>query len=187
MKQADSHLHCSRCAYDLTGNLSDRCPECGWIIDWGLLRAPLPPLVVSRRTAETLTWFAMVTLPFQVFLCSGGWALDALTGANSGAMLDQVFADILIELTLLSALAFLAGVGVFTALRKNSLRSMSFGMLLATLAMTSTGVASIGRVWILSRRGISMGGVVDMLLSVLAIAAYLLVRRRCATLRRVAE
>lgn len=26
--------HCRKCGYDLTGNVSGRCPECGWLIWW---------------------------------------------------------------------------------------------------------------------------------------------------------
>lgn len=34
--------HCGRCGYDLTGNVSGTCPECGWRIE------PLPMLLVER-------------------------------------------------------------------------------------------------------------------------------------------
>src|SRR5256885_211885 len=29
---------CIHCEYNLTGLTSGRCPECGWVVDWGLAR-----------------------------------------------------------------------------------------------------------------------------------------------------
>jgi hypothetical protein len=40
-------LHCGRCSYDLTGNLSGVCPECGW-------RVPVAPFI--RGGAEESSW-----------------------------------------------------------------------------------------------------------------------------------
>ena len=36
-------INCGQCAYDLTGNVSGICPECGWKI---------PPDIMARATAS---------------------------------------------------------------------------------------------------------------------------------------
>jgi hypothetical protein len=39
---ASDTTHCGRCEYDLTGNTSGICPECGWIIPQGALDVDSP-------------------------------------------------------------------------------------------------------------------------------------------------
>jgi hypothetical protein len=40
--------HCGRCDYDLTGNVSGVCPECGW---------PIPPAPISPMRVEDPNWW----------------------------------------------------------------------------------------------------------------------------------
>jgi hypothetical protein len=74
--------HCGRCEYDLTGNASGICPECGWVIPQGALDVDSPGWVLWWRKWEIghlRRWRAKLgMLLFNFLLFTAGAAAGAI-------------------------------------------------------------------------------------------------------------
>ncbi|MFW5682513.1 MAG: carbon starvation protein A [Phycisphaeraceae bacterium] len=104
-------LHCLQCGYDLTGNISGTCPECGWEIDPAAMEATeaeaAKPTAVRRglpgengvthRLASLLvnkygaTVFAVVTALAIAVLPAPGSELTWKTAGSGGMILWPMF------------------------------------------------------------------------------------------------
>lgn len=95
---AADRTHCGRCEYDLTGNVSGVCPECGWTIPCGDLDADTPGWAMwwrkweiehlrnwRRMLAFTVSLslvFATMAIASWYFLKSSGVVMAAAMSAN---------------------------------------------------------------------------------------------------------
>ncbi|GEM_PF-4559013 len=60
-----NHPHCSKCAYDLTGNRSDRCPECGQDLDSPAALLRSRPFLEQLLMSVILIGLASYGLPIK--------------------------------------------------------------------------------------------------------------------------
>lgn len=71
-RPADSGCRCIRCDYNLTGLTSDRCPECGWVIDWEKARSRNEAMRIGTPVHRARRWRkldqTLVTLAMMLFL-----------------------------------------------------------------------------------------------------------------------
>jgi hypothetical protein len=72
--------HCGRCEYNLTANVSGRCPECGWEIP------KKPPANVEK------TWWKGWRIGYLEDWRKNAAVLTIATGALVGVAVDQVYA-----------------------------------------------------------------------------------------------
>lgn len=98
--------HCGKCEYDLTGNTSGVCPECGWTIPGGELDVDSPGWAIWwrkwdihhlrnwRRTLAALIWavmsFVAVGAAMAVYFGIGAAMLMMLMVANFGVNIVRV-------------------------------------------------------------------------------------------------
>ncbi len=90
-------LACLKCGYDLTGNVSGACPECGWAIDWEALRSPAEARPAGTRTITLESLGAGLAFLRRSPIVLGAITLDMFAVLLGGAtMLLPIFArDIL--------------------------------------------------------------------------------------------
>jgi hypothetical protein len=98
--------HCPACGYDLTGNVSGVCPECGRPRSQSITRSPKAPLRSVKRIACTYAVLAGVTAPvalwvfFRVFV----WAPNnVLQSVGACAMGHLVLAPVLFPISACAA------------------------------------------------------------------------------------
>src|SRR3954452_7751839 len=60
VESSDIGLFCPDCGYDLRGIASERCPECGWVIDRTLLGASAIPWVGRERIGRWRAYWRTV-------------------------------------------------------------------------------------------------------------------------------